>query len=159
MSNFHKIDDIDRKILGILQKDSSLTISDIADKVGLSTNPCWRRIQRLESDGIIQRKVAILDPAALGLAMTVFVTVKTTRHDSEWLTAFISAVKKIPEIVECHRMSGDIDYQMKVLVRDIDHYDRVYKRLIDLVPSLADVSSAFSMERIKQETAIDLGTV
>jgi len=145
--------------LGILQKDSSLTISDIADKVGLSTNPCWRRIQRLETDGVINRKVAILDPAALGLAMTVFVTVKTTRHDSEWLTAFIAAVKKIPEIVECHRMSGDIDYQMKVLVRDIDHYDTVYKRLISLVPGLADVSSAFSMERIKQETAIDLGTV
>lgn len=153
------LDDIDKKILGILQEDATCPIQEIADAVGLSSNPCWRRIRRLETDGIIARRVAIIAPITIGLGATAFVTIKTNRHDSEWLACFAKGVREIPEIVECHRMSGDVDYFLKVIVRDIEHYDEVYQRLIDAVPGLGDVSSSFSMESLKHQTAIDLTTI
>ena len=153
------LDDIDRKILGLLQQDATHSIQEISEAVGLSTNPCWRRIRRMEEQGVIERRVVLVDAARLGLGATVFVTVRTNRHDSDWLKAFAKGVRMIPEIVECHRMSGDVDYLLKVVVRDIAHYDAVYQRLIDAVPGLGDVSSAFSMERLKHGTAVDLSTI
>ena len=156
MSDISKLDDIDRKILGVLQADTTRPIQEISEAVGLSNNPCWRRIRRMEAEGLIARRVAIVDPAKLGLGATVFVTIRTNQHDSKWLKAFAKGVRNIPEIMECHRMSGDIDYFLKVVVRDIAHYDEVYQRLIHAVPGLGDVSSAFSMESLKAETAIDM---
>ncbi|MEM6411245.1 MAG: Lrp/AsnC family transcriptional regulator [Pseudomonadota bacterium] len=159
MSEIIELDDIDKKILGEVQKDSTQSIQEIADAVGLSSNPCWRRIRRMESEGVIQRRVAIVDAKKIGLGATVFVTIRTRQHDAQWLTAFAKGVRKLPEIIECHRMSGETDYLLKVVVRDIAHYDAVYQRLINLVPGLGDVSSAFSMESLKYGTAVDPSTI
>ncbi|MEM7662484.1 MAG: Lrp/AsnC family transcriptional regulator [Pseudomonadota bacterium] len=153
------LDDIDKRILGQIQEDATRSIQEIADAVGLSSNPCWRRIRRMEEDGVIKRRVAIVDAAKVGLGATVFVTIRTKQHDSAWLEAFAKGVRKLPEIIECHRMSGDVDYLLKVVVRDIPHYDAVYQRLIGLVPGLGDVSSAFSMESLKEGTAVDPQTI
>lgn len=159
MSQKSKLDSIDRRILAILQQDATLSIQDVADRVGLSSNPCWRRIRQMEANGVIARRVALVDPEAVGLGVTVFVMVRTGQHDREWLGSFARAVEIVPEIVECHRMSGDVDYLLKIIVAEIAHYDRVYQRLIALVPGLSDVSSTFSMERMKAGTAIDLTTL
>lgn len=150
------LDSMDRKILNILQEDASLSIQDLGERVGLSVNPCWRRIKRMEEAGVIERRVAIVNPAALGLSATVFVSIRTNKHDREWLASFAAGVAAIPEITECHRMSGTVDYLLKIIVRDIAHYDDVYQRLIRKVPGLEDVSSTFSMERLKFSTAIDV---
>lgn len=156
MADVVELDDIDRRILRLLQEDASRAIQEIADAVGLSSNPCWRRIKRLEARGVITRRAALIDPARVGLGVTAFVAIRTSAHDAEWLAAFSRGVASIPEIIECHRMTGDVDYLLKILVRDITHYDAVYQRLIKAVPGLADVSSAFSMERLKDAAAIDL---
>lgn len=148
-------DDIDMQIMRILQSDCTISIQDLADKVGLTSNPCWRRIKKLEADGVIVKRVAIINPAALGLGMTAFVRVHTEKHTKDWLEIFGSAIERIPEIVECHRMTGDVDYLLKVIVRDLAHYDRVYQRLLEYVPHLNDVSSAFSMEQLKDGLVID----
>lgn len=153
-----ELDSIDRKILSLLQTDATLSLAMIGERVGLSPNPCWRRIRRLEEAGVIERRVAIVDPVAVGLALTAFVLIKTDKHSREWLDSFANGIRLIPEIVECHRMSGDTDYLLKVVVKDMAHYDRVYQRLIAVVPGLSDVSSSFSMEKIKHGTAIDLST-
>jgi len=150
-----EFDSIDRAILRELQQDASRSIQEIAGAVGLSQNPCWRRIKRLEASGVIQRRVAILDPEKLGVGITVFVSVRTSQHNDAWLRRFASGVMEIPEVVELYRMSGDIDYLLKVLVADIAEYDRIYKKLIE-VAELYDVSSSFAMERIKYTTAIPL---
>lgn len=149
-----QLDTIDWAILTVLQDDASLPVHEVGDRVGLSANACWRRIRRLEDSGIIARRVALLDAGKLGLATTVFVAIKTNRHDPAWLEAFSKGVAAIPEISECHRMAGDVDYLLKLVVRDIGHYDRIYRRLIAAVPDLADVSSSFSMEKMKQTTAL-----
>ncbi|WP_313803280.1 Lrp/AsnC family transcriptional regulator [Sphingobium sp.] len=154
-----KIDSIDVRILNVLQRDASLSMQQIGEEVGLSANPCWRRIKRLEDLGIIQRRAAIIDTARLGLGMTCFVSIRTNRHSKDWLDSFAKGILMIPEIVECHRMTGDVDYLLKIVIADIAHYDRVYRRLIATVPELADVSSTFSMERLKNETAIDLSSI
>ncbi|MEM9667874.1 MAG: Lrp/AsnC family transcriptional regulator [Pseudomonadota bacterium] len=159
MQGIIELDDIDKKIISLLQQDSTLSIQDISDAVGLSSNPCWRRIRRMETEGVIKRRVAIVDAAKVGLGVTVFVTIRTKHHDAAWLKAFARGVNKLPEIIECHRMSGDTDYLLKVVVRDIPHYDAVYQRLIGLVPDLGDVSSAFSMESLKDDTAINPATI
>lgn len=151
-------DSIDRKILTLLQQDTTLSIQQIGDSVGLSSNPCWRRINRLEQAGVITRRVAILDPEAVGLGLTVFVSIKTSNHNIDWLKAFDNGIQKIPEILECHRMSGDVDYMLKLAVRDISHYDQVYQALIASIPSISDVTSTFSMERMKETTALHLPT-
>ena len=147
------LDRIDRKILTCLQRDATLPVAEIAERVGLSTTPCWRRIQRLERDGVIAGRVALLDPDKLNLGVTVFVHIRTAQHNAAWLEKFAAAVAAIPEIVELYRMSGDIDYLMRVVVPDIASYDAIYQRLIAAV-ELSDVSSTFAMERIKHTTAL-----
>jgi Lrp/AsnC family transcriptional regulator len=150
-----KLDALDRSILRELQRDDSRSVQEIADAVGLSQNPCWRRIKRLEEAGVIDRRVAILDPAKLGKGMTVFVSIRTNQHNEDWLSRFASGVMQIPEVVELYRMTGDVDYLMKLLVADIAEYDRIYKKLIEVV-ELSDVSSSFAMERIKSTTEVPL---
>ncbi len=149
------MDNFDTKILGLLQQDATLPVAEIAEKVGLSTTPCWRRIQKLEAAGVIRARVALLDGAMLNAGVTVFVAVRASRHDTEWLEAFAAVVSAIPEVVEFYRMSGEIDYLLRVVVPDIAAYDAVYKRLIERV-TLADVSSSFAMEQIKYTTALPL---
>lgn len=149
-----QLDSIDWAILGVLQHDASIPVHEVGDRVGLSSNACWRRIKRLEDSGIIARRVALLDPVKLGLATTVFVAIRTNRHDPAWLEAFSKGIAAIEEISECHRMAGDVDYLLKIVVRDIAHYDRIYRKLIAAVPDIADVSSSFSMEQMKATTAL-----
>ena len=149
------MDRIDKKILDFLQTDATLPVGDIAARVGLSATPCWRRIRNLEKAGIIQRRVALLDPEKLNLGITVFVALKTSQHNYEWLENFADAVSGIDEVVEFYRMSGDTDYLLRIVVPDIAGYDAVYKRLIQAA-DLSDVSSSFAMERIKYTTALPL---
>ncbi|MGB0552838.1 MAG: Lrp/AsnC family transcriptional regulator [Alphaproteobacteria bacterium] len=149
------MDGFDRKILDCLQRDAGMPLSEIAEQVGLSSTPCWRRVQNLEKAGIIAGRVAILDPAKLNVGVTVFVAVKTGQHSREWLEAFARHVDSIEEVMEFYRMSGDVDYMLRVVVPDIAAYDAVYKRLIG-IGGLSDVSSTFAMERIKYTTALPL---
>ena len=149
-------DRFDQMILAKLQADADQPAAKIAEEIGLSTNACWRRIKRLEQEGVIRKRVALLNESALDLKMTVFVSIKTNEHNAKWLEKFATGIKALPEVVEFYRMSGDIDYLLKIVVRDIDDYDRVYKKLIS-VTSLHDVSSSFAMERIKSSTEIPLG--
>lgn len=149
-----QLDSIDWAILGVLQADASIPVHEVGDRVGLSSNACWRRIKRLEDAGVIAGRVALVDPAKLGLATTVFVAIRAGRHDPDWIAAFSRGVAAIDEIIECHRMAGDVDYLLKLAVRDIAHYDRIYRKLIAAVPDLSDVSSTFSMERMKSTTAL-----
>jgi Lrp/AsnC family transcriptional regulator len=149
------MDRLDRKILRLLQEDATLAVADVAKKVGLSTTPCWRRIQKLEEDGVIQRRVAILDPVRVNTRVTVFVSIRTGSHSNEWLKRFSEVVQEFPEVVEFYRMSGDVDYLLRVVVPDIAAYDAVYKRLISKI-DIRDVSSAFAMEQIKYTTELPL---
>lgn len=150
-----KLDAIDLKILALLQEDASRAIQAVADDVGLSQNACWRRIKIMEDAGVITGRVAVIDPDVLGLGVTAFVMIRTSEHNEKWLETFAKGVAKIPEVVEFYRMSGEVDYLLKVLVRDIKDYDRVYKKLIAIAP-LSDVSSTFAMERLKSTTALPL---
>jgi len=147
------MDRIDKKILNLLQQDSSRSTAEIAQEVGLSTTPCWRRINNLQERGVIRRQVTLLDRETINLHVDVFVAIKTRHHNAEWFEAFAKAVSTFPEVVEFYRMSGDIDYLMRVVVPDINAYDVFYKRLIKKV-ELQDVSSSFAMERIKYTTAL-----
>lgn len=147
------MDDIDRRILRILQEAADLPVSEVAERVGLSPSPCWRRIQKLEAEGVIERRVALLNPEKMNVGVTVFVAIRTSQHDAGWLERFAARVTRIPEVVELYRMSGEIDYMMRVVVPDIKAYDDVYKRLIAAVP-LFDVSSSFAMETLKFTTAL-----
>ena len=149
------MDAIDRKILSILQTNAGLAINDIAARVGLSQTPCGKRIQKMEQTGVIKARVAILDARKLNLGLTVFVILRTSQHDEAWLQKFARAVKEMPEITAIWRMAGDIDYLLRVVVKDIDAYDAFYKRLIKRIP-LNDVSSTFVMEEIKYTTALPL---
>lgn len=152
------MDRIDRKILACLQRDAGLSVAEVAAAVGLSTTPCWRRIQKLEEAGVIAARVALLDRAKLNLGVTVFVRLKTSQHNYEWLERFSAAVARMDEVVEFYRMSGDIDYLLKIVVPDIASYDTVYKRLIRAA-DLSDVSSSFALEEIKFTTALPLDYV
>ncbi len=149
------MDRTDKMILSILQEDATLPVADIARKVGLSTTPCWRRIQKLEEDKVIRRRVAILDPEMINAGVTVFVSIRTDRHNQEWLKRFSEIIVKFPEVAGFYRMSGNIDYLLKVVVPDIAAYDRFYKRLVSEI-DIEDVSSAFAMERIKDTTELPL---
>ena len=151
------MDRLDHKILACLQEDAGLSVAEIGERVGLSSTPCWRRIRNLEDAGIIERRVALLDRTRLGLDTTVFVAVKTSQHTEDWLQHFADVVAAFPEIVEFYRMSGDVDYLMKVVVADIPAFDAFYKRLIAAV-DLSDVSSSFAMEEIKFTTVLPLGS-
>ena len=149
------LDSFELAILEQLQTDASLSIQEIASRVGLSQNPCWRRIRKLEEDGFIKKRVALIDREKLDRAITVYVSVRTNQHDDDWLDRFSEGVRSIPEVVEFYRMSGHVDYMLKVLVRDVAAYDAVYKRLIRL-GGLSDVTSSFAMEELKYTTAIPL---
>jgi Lrp/AsnC family transcriptional regulator len=149
------IDRMDRKILDILQKDCTKPVAEIGKEIGLSTTPCWRRIQKLEESGIIQRRVALLDAKRVNVGVTVFVSISTSHHTQEWLDRFHQALMDFPEVVEFYRMSGKVDYLLRVVVPDIESYDAFYKRLITKI-ELSDVSSAFAMEQIKFTTALPL---
>ena len=149
------MDKIDKTILAILQDDCTIPVSEIAERVGLTTTPCWRRIQQLERAGVIERRVALLNPASLNVGVTVFVNVRASEHSEAWFRKFSSVVAAIPQIVEFYRMSGDTDYLLRVVVPDIAAFDGVYKRLIRDV-KLSDISSSFAMEQIKFTTALPL---
>ena len=151
-----KLDGFDLKILARLQEDASLPLAELAQHVGLSPTPCWRRVQKLEAAGYIKGRVALLDRERLRAGVTVFIAVKTAKHSMEWLERFHTAVEDLPEIVDFYRMSGEIDYLLKAYVADIAAYDALYKKLISRV-ELNDVTSMFAMEELKSTTAIPLG--
>ena len=145
----------DRKLLDLLQRDASLSLDELSARAALSRNACWRRIKRLEEEGVIRARVALLDPAKLNLALTAFIAVRTAQHEANWLEKFSAAVRDIPEIVGVYRTTGDIDYLLQAVVPDVAGYDALYKRLIARI-SLSDVSSSFVMEKIKETTALPL---
>jgi len=147
-----QLDRTDRKILAIMQEDSSLAVADVAQRVGLSQTPCWRRIQRLRADGVIARTVSLVHPEAVGLGLTVFITIEALNHSPDWLDRFTAAVSAMPEVMEVHRMAGEIDYLLRVAVADMAAFDAFYRDLIKAVP-LKNVSSHFAMERVKTTTA------
>ncbi len=149
------LDDMDLKILRILQEDCTVPVADIGKRIGLSTTPCWRRIQKLEEDGVIRRRVALLEPSAINAGVTVFVGITTNQHTKEWLERFHGALADFPEVVEFYRMSGQVDYMLRVVVPDIGAYDAFYKKLIAKI-EISDVSSSFAMEQIKFTTALPL---
>ena len=149
------MDQTDKKILALLQEDAAQPIADIARKIGLSVTPCWRRIQRLEENGVIRGRVALLDATKIGLGMSVFVAIKTDQHNADWLAEFARKIGERTEVVEFYRMSGEVDYLLRVVVPDMAAYDRFYKDLISEV-KLTDVSSSFAMEEIKYTTALPL---
>src|ERR1700734_407962 len=149
------MDAIDRKILAVLQEDASLAVAEIGSRVGLSSTPCWKRIQRLEADGVIVKRVALVDQDRIGLGISVFVSIETGDHSQDWLDRFAKTVTAMPEVMEFYRMAGDVDYMLRVVVPDIAGYDAFYKRLIATVP-LKNVTSRFAMEKIKSTTAIPI---
>jgi Lrp/AsnC family transcriptional regulator len=149
------MDAIDRKILAVLQDNAALSVAEIGSRVGLSSTPCWKRIQRLEADGVIQKRVAIIDQDSIGLGISVFVSIETGDHSQDWLDKFAKTVTAMPEVMEFYRMAGDVDYMLRVVVPDIAGYDAFYKRLIAAV-SLKNVTSRFAMEKIKSTTALPI---
>jgi len=149
------MDRTDLKILAILQQDSSLPVAEIASRVNLSQTPCWRRIQKLETQGVIQRRVALVDPHAIGLGLSVFVEIEAPDHSPDWLKSFADAVAAMPEVMEVYRMAGEIDYLLRVAVGSMADFDDFYRRLIADVP-LKNVTSRFAMERVKHSTAYPL---
>lgn len=151
------MDLIDRKIIDLLQRDATLSIAQIADRVGLSQTPCWKRTQKLEQSGIIIGRVALIAPEAIGLGLTVLVTIETGDHAQEWRTRFAETVSAMPEVMELYRMAGEVDYMLRVVVKDMAAYDAFYKKLTDALP-LKNVTSRFAMERIKATSAYPIDT-
>jgi Lrp/AsnC family transcriptional regulator len=147
------MDAIDRKILAVLQENAALSVAEIGARVGLSSTPCWKRIQRLEADGVILKRVALVDQDRIGLGISVFVSIETGDHSQDWLDRFAKTVTAMPEVMEFYRMAGDVDYMLRVVVPDIAGYDAFYKRLIAAVP-LKNVTSRFAMEKIKSTTVL-----
>ena len=147
------IDPIDRRILAELQRDGTLSVDQLSSRINLSRNACWRRVKRLEEDGFITGRVALVDAEKLGLGLSVFILVRTSNHDPDWLQKFRGAVISFPEITGVYRMSGDLDYILRARVADVKAYDRLYQRLIARVP-LSDVSASFVMEEIKETTVV-----
>ncbi len=151
------MDVIDYKILAILQEDVSASVAEVASRVGLSQTPCWKRIQKLETTGVITRRVALLSPEAVGLGLTVYVSIVVGEHSEEWLENFTHQINEIPEVVELYRMAGDIDYMLKVVAADIAQFDEFYKKLLK-ISTFKNVASRFAMERIKSTTALPLNS-
>lgn len=149
------LDAADLRILGVLQRDASVSLAQLSETVGLSPTPCWKRVKRMESDGVIRGKVTLLNREAMGLGVTAFVSVRAGAHDENWLNLFQQGVSRIPEVVELYRMAGDVDYLLKIVCHDIAHYDRIYKRLIRVAP-MGDVSTSFAMEEMKSTTELPL---
>lgn len=153
------LDKVDRKILAILQQDSTVSLNDLAEAVNLTTTPCWKRLKKLEESGIIAKRVALLNPESLGLCFTVFVLVQTSDHSHEWYRKFVATVEEFPEVMEFYRMAGEYDYMMKVLVKDMKCFDKFYKRLVNSVKGLSNVTSTFAMESIKYTTELPIGRI
>jgi Lrp/AsnC family transcriptional regulator len=149
------MDAIDRKILNVLQQDASLSVAEIGQRVGLSSTPCWKRIQRLEAEGVILRRVALVDQDKIGVGINVFVSIETGDHSQDWLERFAQTVSAMPEVLEFFRMAGDVDYLLRVVVPDMAGYDAFYKRLIASIP-LKNVTSRFAMEKIKSTTSLPI---
>ncbi|WP_421928047.1 Lrp/AsnC family transcriptional regulator [Neoaquamicrobium sediminum] len=149
----HEIDTIDRRLLAELQRDATLTVDQLSERLNLSRNACWRRVKILEEKGVITGRVALVDADKLGLGLSVFVILRTSHHDPDWLKRFRDAVTSFPEITGVYRMSGDLDYVLRARVADVKAYDRLYQRLIAKVP-LDDVSASFVMEEIKDTTIV-----
>jgi Lrp/AsnC family transcriptional regulator len=149
------MDDIDRALLQILQQDATLSIAQMAERVGLSPTPCWKRIQKLEAAGVITRRVAIVDPGRVGVGLSVLVSIEAGEHTPEWLERFSRGIGAMPEVMEAYRMAGDVDYVLRVAVADMAEYDSFYKRLIAVAP-MKNVTSRFAMERMKYTTAYPL---
>ncbi len=149
------LDEIDRKILALVQQDATLSVDDLSDRVALSRNACWRRIKQMEAAGVIRGRVALLDPAQVGCPLTVMVMIRTNAHDAGWMDRFQSVLRSMPEVVGAYRMTGDLDYVLRVRVADVPAYDAFYKRLIGRV-SVSDISASFVMEEIKDTTALPL---
>lgn len=150
------MDRTDRRLLALLQRDATLSVDALAEKVSLSRNACWRRVRKLEDGGVIRARVALVDPAKVNLALTAFIAVRTAQHEAKWLETFAAAVRDMPEIIAVYRTTGETDYLLQAVVPDIAGYDALYKRLIAKIP-LTDVSSSFVMEKIKETTALPLG--
>lgn len=154
-AGFPHMDAIDKKILATLQDDASLSVAEIGQRVGLSSTPCWKRIQKLEADGVIQKRVALVDQVKIGLGISVFVSIETGDHSQEWLSRFADTVSAMPEVMEFYRMAGDVDYMLRVVVADMQSYDTFYKKLIATAP-LKNVTSRFAMEKIKSTTLLPI---
>jgi len=149
------LDDIDIRILAALQGNADKSVAEIATLAGVSQTPCWKRIKKMEDKGLIRRRVVLLEAAEIGLRLIGFVQIKAVQHSEAWLKKFTAAIANIPEIIECHRMTGDVDYLLKVVAPDMDGYDVIYRRLIRAI-DLSDVSVSFSMERLKETTELPL---
>jgi Lrp/AsnC family transcriptional regulator len=158
MQRGNQMDQTDVKILALLQKNADFSVAEIAEQVNLSVTPCWRRIQRLKEDGVVKGNAVLLNPKALGLNLTVFVFIRTNQHNDTWTSKLVGTLMALPHVVEFHRMAGEIDYLLKVVVEDMAAYDRFYRRLISAV-DLLDVSASFSMEVIKSTTELPLDAV
>ncbi len=150
------LDIIDKKILSLLQVDASLSLNYVAERVNLTTTPCWKRIKRLDEIGVIRARVALLDAHQLGLSLTAFVQVKTQTHSRQWYSDFVATVKSLPEVMESYRMAGEYDYMMKVQVKDMAAFDQFYKKLVNSMDGLTDVTSSFAMEELKYTTELAL---
>lgn len=149
-----RLDDVDRAILRLIQRDATLSLAAIADAVGLTATPCWKRIRRMEESGVIVARVALLDPERVGLGLAVFVAVETADHSAAWIARFEAVLADLPAVAECWRMGGDVDYLLRVVVPDIAAYDRFYRDLVAAVPGLRNVTGRFAMERVKASTAL-----
>lgn len=156
MAASSELDPIDRAILRLIQRDAALSLAEIAAEVGLTPTPCWKRIRRMEQTGVIIGRVALLDPAKVGLGLSIFVAIETGDHSAPWIQTFADSVEKMPEVVDCWRLGGDVDYLLRVVVPDMAAFDGFYRRLTAEVPSLRKVTSRFAMERVKNTTALPL---
>lgn len=151
-----QLDRIDKTLLNLLQQDATLSLNDLADAVNLTTTPCWKRLKKLEESGVIEGRVALLNPEKLELSFTAFVLVKTSDHSHGWYSHFVETVSEFPEVMEFYRMAGEYDYMMKVLVKDMPCFDRFYKKLVNSVAGISNVTSTFAMEPLKYTTALPI---
>ena len=150
------MDKTDKKILSLLQSNATISVTELAEQVNLSTTPCWKRVKRLEDEGYIKARVALLDAKKIGAGVSVFVHLKTQHHDDQWLSRFAHHIDTFDEVMECYRMAGEWDYLLRVATRDIESFDRFYKKLITEVDGLTDVTSSFAMEEVKFSTRLPL---
>ncbi|WP_027696196.1 Lrp/AsnC family transcriptional regulator [Vibrio litoralis] len=150
------LDKVDKTLLNMLQQDATVSLQELADTVNLTTTPCWKRLKRLEEQGMIDKKVALLNPEKLGLSFVAFALIKTNNHSNEWYQTFVDTVSEFPEVMEFYRMAGEFDYMMKVLVSDMKTYDEFYKKLVNSVEGISNVTSTFAMESIKYTTALPI---
>ncbi|MGC9403326.1 MULTISPECIES: Lrp/AsnC family transcriptional regulator [Vibrio] len=151
-----KLDEIDKRLLRLLQADGTISLNDLAESVNLTSTPCWKRLKKLEEAGVIEKRVALLNPERLGLSFTAFVMIKTSDHSHEWYRHFVETAVEFPEVMEFYRMAGEYDYMLKVLVKDMKCFDEFYKRLVNSVDGLSDVTSTFAMEPLKYTTALPI---